>query len=702
MSRWLSLSRHGTWLLLAVILMLAGGLRLYRVDAQSFWNDEGNAARLAERSLSLIVEGARGDIHPPGYYLALHYWRALFGQSEAALRGLSALCSVALVGFAFLLGRRLFEDEVVGLVAATLVALNPFQVYYAQEARMYAMLALWALASTWGLVAWWHAPRPDGSTGSPRRLVEGPRPESDPELAEGPLEGPRPDGSTGSPRRLIEGPRWPLVVFVLTAAAGLYTHYAFPFVWLAQNICVGVWAWGSRGREGLLRPLLTWGVAQAAVVVLYLPWLPVAWRQVTSWSPGREPYRLLEALADVWRLLSFGRTVPTEVVTGGLVAVGALAVLSLLPPVDERDDPGDALSYGLRWGLLALLVLVPSGLILGLGLYKEAYQKFLLVAAAPLSLLVARGAVAGWRVAAGAGVWGEQRAAIGYQAVMLFLAALALFDTARSLHNLYFDASYARPDYRAIARYIQANARPGDAVLLNAPNQWEVFTYYHPDDSHVFPLARQRPLNVAVNRVELEGIVADHQRLFVIFWGDAESDPERFIESWLEAHTYKAGETWYADVRLAVYAVPASVADVPQVPLDVRFVGPSIRLEGYTLLADALAPGDIAQVALFWRAGEAIPERYKVFVHLYDEASRLVAQTDSEPGATLRPTDTWSPGERVTDRYGVLIPLGLSPGTYTLAVGLYPLADPDDRLPVIQDGVPVGDRLDLAWITVVP
>jgi mannosyltransferase len=670
MSRWLSLSRHGTWLLLAVILMLAGALRLYRIDAQSFWNDEGNAARLAERSLSLIVEGARGDIHPPGYYLALHYWRALFGQSEAALRGLSALCSVALVGFAFLLGRRLFEDEVVGLVAATLVAVNPFQVYYAQEARMYAMLALWALASTWGLVAWWHAPRPDGSTGSPRRLVE--------------------------------GRRWPLLVFVLTATAGLYTHYAFPFVWLAQNLCVAVWAWGSRGRADVLRRLLTWGVAQAAVVVLYLPWLPVAWHQVTSWSPGREPYQLLEALADVWRLLSFGRTVPTEVVTGGLVAVGALAVLSLLPPVDDRDDPDDALPYGLRWGLLALLVLVPAGLILGLGLYKEAYQKFLLVAAAPLSLLVARGAVAGWRVAAGAGVWGEQRAAIGYRAVMLFLAALVLFDTARSLYNLYFDASYARPDYRAIARYIEADARPGDAVLLNAPNQWEVFTYYHPDDDHVFPLARQRPLNVAVNQAELEGIVAEHQRLFVIFWGDAESDPERFIESWLEAHTYKAGETWYADVRLAVYAVPASVADVPQVPLDVRFVGPSIRLEGYTLLADALAPGDIAQVTLFWRAGEAIPERYKVFVHLYDEAGRLVAQTDSEPGATLRPTDTWSPGERVTDRYGVLIPLGLSPGTYTLAVGLHPLADPDDRLPVIRDGVPVGDRLDLARITVVP
>jgi mannosyltransferase len=675
----LSSSRYRTWLFLVLILLLASGLRFYRIGAQSFWNDEGNSARLAERSVSLILKGAKGDIHPPGYYLVLHYWRALLGQSEAALRGLSVVCSVALAGFTFLLGRRLFADEAVGLAAAALVAANPFQVYYAQEARMYAMLALWALASTWALAEW----LPVGD-------------------------------------REPEARRWPLVIYVLTAAAGLYTHYAFPFVLLAQSLGVGVWGWRGQERGDAGRRLLTWVVAVVAIVVLYLPWLPTAWHQVTSWSTGRESYQLLDALADMWRLLGFGLTVPTEMVIGGLVATGSLVLLSLLPPVGEDDGPDNVFPYGLRWGLAALMVLVPVGLILGLGLYKAAYLKFLLVVAAPLSLLVARGAVGGWRIAGGIGVWGEQSTAIGYRAVMLFLAALVLFDTGRSLHNLYFKESYARSDYRAIARHIEANTRPGDAILLNAPNQWEVFTYYYPDDGHVFPLARQRPFNATANQAELESIVADHERLFAVFWGDAESDPGRFIESWLETHTYKAGETWYGAVRLAVYAVPArgsgeasaelsrAVADVPDVPLDVRFVpggrsaGPAIHLDGYTLLTDALAPGDIAQLALFWRATEPIPDRYKVFVHLYDGAGRLVAQTDSEPGATLRPTDTWSPGERITDRYGVLIPPEVSPGTYTLAVGLYAIADPDDRLPVTRDGALIGDRLDLTSITIVP
>jgi hypothetical protein len=143
------------------------------------------------------------------------------------------------------------------------------------------------------------------------------------------------------------------------------------------------------------------------------------------------------------------------------------------------------------------------------------------------------------------------------------------------------------------------------------------------------------------------------------------------------------------------------------VPLGVSFAaeglgaGPVIHLDGYTLLTEALVPGDILQLTLFWRASEPIPERYKVFVHLYDEADRLVAQTDSEPGATLRPTDTWSPGERIADRYGVLIPPGVSPGFYKLVIGLYPIGDPDSRLFIIRDGALASDRLDLMSIAVV-
>jgi hypothetical protein len=479
----------------------------------------------------------------------------------------------------------------------------------------------------------------------------------------------------------------------------------------AQNMGTAVWFWNKRRDEHTKRLAVSWILAQGAAVALFCPWLPTALRQITSWSPPSDAYRLQEALVEIVGLLNFGQTIPAEVAIGGLIAAGASVFLSLLPPVDDEDVVDDRqrdgeLSYMVRWGMIAFLVVIPVGLILALGLYREAYQKFLLVAAAPLAILVARGWVSGWRIASGIGVWGDQEGAVGYRAVMLFIGALYLFDSGRSLNNLYFDEEYARADYRAIAAHIEELARPGDAIILNAPNQWEVFTYYFPNDENVFPLARQRPFDREVNEGELEQIAANYERIFAIFWGDAESDPERVIESWLEKRTYKASETWYRDVRLAVYAVPIDVADEPAVHLDVRFIaddgsgGPIIYLEGYTVINGALNPGDILQLALFWRIKESISERYKVFVHLYDRNGRLIAQTDSEPGATLRPTHTWLPGETVIDRYGVMMPTAAPAGLYTVAVGFYELGDPANRLLVEKDGISAGDRLDLAQIVV--
>src|SRR5450759_2521821 len=82
---------------LLLIVIIAVAFRVYKLDAQSFWYDEGNSARIAERSLQLIIAGAAGDIHPPLYYMVLHYWRALFGESEAALRSFSVACGALLV-----------------------------------------------------------------------------------------------------------------------------------------------------------------------------------------------------------------------------------------------------------------------------------------------------------------------------------------------------------------------------------------------------------------------------------------------------------------------------------------------------------------------------------------------------------------------------------------------------------------------------
>src|SRR5512139_3222061 len=138
-------------ILLVLIFALAAFLRFYLLDGQSFWNDEGNSARIAERSLQLITEGAAGDIHPPLYYYLLHFWRSVFGSSEFALRSLSAALGVLLVALTFLIGRKAFSLGA-GLLAAFVAAINPFQVYYSQEARMYMLLAVIGAAATFFLL----------------------------------------------------------------------------------------------------------------------------------------------------------------------------------------------------------------------------------------------------------------------------------------------------------------------------------------------------------------------------------------------------------------------------------------------------------------------------------------------------------------------------------------------------------------------
>jgi len=654
---------HVSRFTLLAILLLAFFLRFYRLDAQSFWNDEGNSARIAERTPDLILEGAAGDIHPPGYYLLLHYWRALFGQSEFALRSLSAVAGLALVACTYLLGRYL-SGEAAGLAAAFLGALSPFAIYYSQEARMYALLAALSAVSTYLLL----------------RLLQKP----------------------GFFRKT-----W-FLAYILTSGAGLYVHYAFPFVLLVHNSIFGLW-WLAVVRRSVYRWrwLALWAGAQVAVVVLYLPWLPTALKSVTSWSSAGQMYEPGPALMNVLRVLSVGITLPVEETTVVLIGAGLLLLVGLwpilpVPPVPSAvegsaaEGPQQIAHTG--WFCITsagLYLLLPIVLIFAFDLYKPAWLKFLVVVLPPFHILTARGIEnLAHCILHPASCTLRPASCILRPALFTLLTMLVTAAVYPSLHNLYFNPAYARDDYRQIAADVAASARPGDGVILNAPNQWEVFTYYYPDQD-VYPA----PYRPGLDKVEsfLAPLIERPQRLFVLYWGDAESDPQRFIETWLAAHAYKAGDRWYGRVRLATYAV-APLPEEPTVALDARF-GENIQLNGYALDDAGLSPGDILPVTLFWEAQAPVAERYKVTVQLLDGAGQLIAQVDTEPGDGLTPTTTWDPGQVLAGRYGVLLPSGLPPGRYTLVVGLYHITT-GERLPVALDGEPVGDHLPLHNISI--
>ncbi len=150
-------------LILLVILVIATGLRVWKLGELSFWYDEVVTMRVARAPTpdALIgrlvqTDATRAPLHP----LLLQGWIRLFGPTEASARALSVLCGLLTVGLVWWIGRLVFEAST-GLWAAWLAALSPLLVYYSREARMYSCLVA-VTCLCWGLLfslrnsaAWW-------------------------------------------------------------------------------------------------------------------------------------------------------------------------------------------------------------------------------------------------------------------------------------------------------------------------------------------------------------------------------------------------------------------------------------------------------------------------------------------------------------------------------------------------------------------
>jgi 4-amino-4-deoxy-L-arabinose transferase-like glycosyltransferase len=141
-----SARRELAWL--AALVAAAAALRLVGIGHQSFWLDESFTVDLANRPFGDMLSGvASTESTPPLYYVLTWLWAKLFGTGEAGLRSLSALFGTLAVPVAWRTAREWFDSQRAGLIAAALVAFNPFFVWYSQEARSYSLLVLMAALS---------------------------------------------------------------------------------------------------------------------------------------------------------------------------------------------------------------------------------------------------------------------------------------------------------------------------------------------------------------------------------------------------------------------------------------------------------------------------------------------------------------------------------------------------------------------------
>ncbi|RMF56589.1 MAG: phospholipid carrier-dependent glycosyltransferase, partial [Calditrichaeota bacterium] len=202
-------------MLFVAILALGLAVRFYRIDYQSFWNDEVLTVFNTNLPLAQVIINPNDINILPLYYLTIYPFLK-FGNAEFWLRFPSAFVGVlSLALFFFILKKWLGEK--IALVGAFLFSLSPFHVWYSQEARPYALLVFLGLLAMW--------------------LFQ--KVESQPD---------RPG---------------PLVALVLVTVSTLYCHtVAIPFVGMI-GLFLLVGAWNSKRK--------TWFGAVVGIALLSLP-----------------------------------------------------------------------------------------------------------------------------------------------------------------------------------------------------------------------------------------------------------------------------------------------------------------------------------------------------------------------------------------------------------------------------------------------
>jgi len=622
---------------LLALTLLAFFLRAWRLDLQSYWIDEAWTLFFAQLSpVELWQRLNTVEAHPPLYHPSTIWWVMLTGPSEYALRFYSLVFGVLTVPLTYRLGKALAGWRV-GLIAAMLVATAPFQIWHSQEARMYTLLTAAATTSMWSFVAW-----------------------------------------------LRYGGRryWLLTVFGTLWAIAAHYH--------------GVFIIGVQGLFLLLtaqrhwRRYLGWGATLLTVFALYAPWLYFSWdllRDRTNWVAQTT---LLNTYLRSAIAYSVGELVPRPQAIWLMLTFAALYILGL---IYAARRPSTGWSSRERLVFLLTFTLAPN---LAAWLYGEikatAYlERYLIPVQIGFLLTVALGvlAVADLRFPK-TKQFGIDRIRISpahWLAGLLLTSLLAI--NGWVLYHHYFDPAYAKPDWRAAAKTIDAFSLPGDAILLTGDGGEKAFDFYYDG-----PLPVHFDFNTPVPtpdeaRQIIATLAAEHRRLWYVPYG---APIDSLLEPWLAEHTYPAWQQWLPQKRLALYYTGPAPARVEAV--NARFADDTSALTLLTVARPAapVPAGDLLPLTLTWQADAPLPHDDQLSLRLVNARGDIFAQSDWPPLAAVGGTSTWPAGQPLTDQRALWLPVDTPPGDYALQLVLYNPAD----------GVPLGQPVTVPNITVQP
>lgn len=424
------LDRRAFWALCLLVCLAGLALRLPSLASRSLWLDETYSAWFSALPLrELWTSVPLYETHPPMYYTLLKGWASLFGTSEAGLRSLSVVASVATIFVLAVCGRLLRAGpmaEKAGLVAALFLAVNRGNIEFAQQARPYGLETLCAAVA---IVL---------SVMLLRRLA------------------PAQPGATGP---VTLGQLWPTILGLgLAGGCTLWLHNTAIF------IAFGIWAGlalalltSVRGNRQLQFQALA--ISGALALLIWSPLVPILIQQSANMAKMSFWVKFQhQDLLSAWYLAG-----------GGERAIIPVALLGLLGAwVVWRRERHSAL-------LLLTIVIVPLAVVLAYSaLVKPIYISRLFEwLAPPLMMLAALGAMGGIKkpvLRAGA---------------VLVVAALSVHASSK-----FYRAE--SEDWRALAATITAGAQPGD-VLIVLPNELNVPLQYYAARAAGFPAVQYVP-----------------------------------------------------------------------------------------------------------------------------------------------------------------------------------------------------------------
>jgi mannosyltransferase len=595
-------SRLRIWALTSVILLLAFFLRVYRLDAQSIWWDEGHSIQMASAALAQIPTLPGLDVHPPGYFALLHQWMTAAGRSEFALRYLSVVFSMLTVALLLSFGQELGGRRV-GWVAGGLAALSPLYVTYAQEVRMYAVVTFFALASVyfqWRILTNWKTGRlEDWRIGRQHT---------------GRLYDHRVSFPTSQPSNRPHD-FWLVVAYLLATTASLYTHYFTIFLLLFENLAWLVSALVPRiGRGTRWRRVGVWLGTQLAILVLFFPQLRLALRQTIAYAnPNLIPPGVREFISRSWVAFTIGTAVDPAIspllawILAGFLALAVL-VLIVRAQREARDGQLETLVFLVGW------FLVPLGAYFLVVQRRPSFEpRYMMLVTPALMLLLA------W----GLGTVTSARHRRPRWVGMVLLGALIVFGV--GTWSYYRNVEAYKDDSRGVAAWLADETTPNDIVYVDVPNPFHYYADRIPAPTRYLFVDAHTAADV------LSDEAAGRDRLFWVTWWGSDTDPRGIVPFLLDKAGRRAGEidfrgyhvTWWNLQNDVQFVLPNDLS-----PVDLVFGG-VIRLDGLAF-SDAAQVGETAWATFHFSLLDDIDKDYRVSLRLRDLQGEMLSPTDKD------------------------------------------------------------------------